>query len=187
MAINPEPQNLAPIANIDSISPNPATEGEIVSFMGYGYDSDGSIVSYSWESDIDGPLSTERSFSTSTLSVGEHTITFEVKDDEGRWSTSVTMTLVVQEKEEEGEGGGLFGGGTEEEDNSLLIIILLVIIALVIITLITIAALRRNKESSTSVMQISCPDCGSVFDVTSPLRPLKVQCSSCGVSGVLKE
>jgi len=90
-----EPANNPPTAFIDSISPNPATQGQSISFSGHGTDSDGSIVAYNWRSSIDGQLSSSASFSTSGLSVGTHTIYFKVQDDDGAWSTEVTRTLTM--------------------------------------------------------------------------------------------
>ena len=87
--------NQPPTAYIDSISPNPATQGEIVSFTGHGYDSDGSVVAYNWCSSIDGLLSTSASFSISTLSVDTHTIYFKVQDNNGSWSSEVTESLTI--------------------------------------------------------------------------------------------
>jgi len=86
--------NTAPTAYIDSITPNPADPGQLVSFSGHGTD-DGGIADYSWESDIDEFLSDQESFSTTSLSEGIHTISFKVKDDEDVWSEPVTQVLTV--------------------------------------------------------------------------------------------
>jgi parallel beta-helix repeat protein len=88
--------SIPPVAYIDSITPNPAVQGQTVTFNGHGVDPDGgSITEYNWRSSRDGQLSTSRTFSTSTLSVGTHTIYFKVKDDEGDWSTEDTGTLLI--------------------------------------------------------------------------------------------
>jgi PKD repeat protein len=87
--------NNAPVAVIDSMGPDPAQAGDIVYFEGHGEDSDGNIAAYSWESDIDGVLSNEASFSTADFSEGEHIITFKVQDDKGKWSQPATDYLVV--------------------------------------------------------------------------------------------
>ena len=87
--------NIPPTAYIDSISPNPATEGQTVSFVGHGADTDGTIVAYNWRSSIDGQLSTSASFTTSTLSVGTHTIYFKVQDNNGSWSGEVSESLTI--------------------------------------------------------------------------------------------
>jgi len=86
--------NQPPVAIIDSISPNPATEGQAVSFHGSGVDNDGYIAGYSWREGTT-ILSTLQSFSKSDFSVGTHTIYFKVKDDDGAWSNEVSATLIV--------------------------------------------------------------------------------------------
>ncbi|MCD6541911.1 MAG: hypothetical protein J7K38_01125 [Thermoplasmata archaeon] len=70
-------------------------EGETVEFSGHGEDIDGYITDYKWISSIDGFLSNESSFSTANLSVGVHTISFYVKDNEGAWSNATNTTLVI--------------------------------------------------------------------------------------------
>jgi PGF-pre-PGF domain-containing protein len=85
--------NSLPTGTISSISPNPATEGELISFNGSGTDSDGNIVGYNWTSSIDGHLNSSSSFSTSDLSLGTHTISFSVQDNDGAWSDPVSETL----------------------------------------------------------------------------------------------
>ncbi|OHB53896.1 MAG: hypothetical protein A2Y10_14890 [Planctomycetes bacterium GWF2_41_51] len=87
--------NNAPIASIDSITPNPAESGREIQFTGHGTDSDGTIAAYNWESSIDGVLSNAASFSASDLSEGLHTIIFEVQDNDGAWSAPVEQTLTV--------------------------------------------------------------------------------------------
>jgi len=90
----PQPEQ-APTAYIDSVSPNPAVQGQSVSFSGHGSDPDGYITEYSWRSSIDGYLSSSQSFSTSSLSVGTHAIYFKVKDNEGLWSEDATIVLEI--------------------------------------------------------------------------------------------
>ena len=87
--------NNPPTATIDSVVPNPADAGEVVTFTGHGGDGDGTIAAYSWSSDIDGSLSDQASFSTATLAEGAHVITFRVRDDGGAWSSPVETTLYV--------------------------------------------------------------------------------------------
>jgi hypothetical protein len=91
-----------PVATIDSITPSPAVQGrDTVHFHGSGQDTDEGgayITAYLWTSDIDGPLSTQEDFSipASSLSVGTHTITLRVQDDEVEWSLEVSSSLTVQ-------------------------------------------------------------------------------------------
>ena len=92
-------RNDPPTATIVSIKPSSgrenAVEGEMVGFEGSGRDSDGFVVGYRWRSSIDGLLSDSKDFSTSGLSVGTHTIYFEVQDNNGTWSTMAAQTLEV--------------------------------------------------------------------------------------------
>ena len=88
-------ENIPPTAYIDSISPNPAYEGETVHLVGHGTDPDGSIIGYNWRSDIYGQLSTAHSYGTNGLSVGIHTIYFKVKDDNNEWSAEVESQLEI--------------------------------------------------------------------------------------------
>ncbi|MEN6384979.1 MAG: PKD domain-containing protein [Phycisphaerales bacterium] len=88
--------NVPPVATIDSISPNPATSGQTVSFSGTGADTDGTVTAYVWTSNIDGALSTQSSFTKNNLSIGTHTISFRVQDNAGAWSSSVTSSLVIK-------------------------------------------------------------------------------------------
>jgi PKD repeat protein/lysophospholipase L1-like esterase len=86
---------IAPTAIIDSITPNPANEGQTVTFSGHGDDLDGVITSYRWRSNINGALSSNASFSTSSLAAGNHSITLEVQDNDGLWSAPATRSLTV--------------------------------------------------------------------------------------------
>ena len=90
--------NGIPTAEIDEIIPNPAVEGEKISFYGNGTD-DGTIEDYYWSSSIDGYLSSEKSFDLSNLSIGIHMIYFKVKDDIGVWSEIFETTLTVNENQ----------------------------------------------------------------------------------------
>ncbi|RJQ32080.1 MAG: hypothetical protein C4562_03370 [Actinobacteria bacterium] len=87
--------NQKPTAIINLITPNPAFQKQGVAFDGMGNDIDGIIREYSWRSSIDGQLSNQASFNTSTLSVGAHTIYFKVRDSEGEWSDEASSTLEV--------------------------------------------------------------------------------------------
>jgi hypothetical protein len=94
LSVKVEAENKPPTAYIDSISPNPAYEGQTISFSGHGYDPDGKIAECDWRAD-GRVLSSSCSFSTS-LPPGKYTIYFRVKDDKGAWSKWVTETLEVK-------------------------------------------------------------------------------------------
>jgi hypothetical protein len=68
------PENIAPQAYIDSVTPNPAVWGESVTFVGTAVDLDGTITAFKWRSSLDGILSTSATFNSSTLSYGTHMI-----------------------------------------------------------------------------------------------------------------
>jgi len=87
--------NAPPVGTIDSIDSSPAEIGTTVFFNGTGSDSDGTVVSYLWESSIDGDLSTEANFSSNSLSLGHHTITFRVQDNDGDWSNPDSELLWI--------------------------------------------------------------------------------------------
>jgi hypothetical protein len=78
--------NQQPESYIGLIKPKLVNQGDTVSFNGHGIDVDGEIVAWIWRSDIDGELSTEPSFESNSLSLGQHFIYFKVQDNEGKWS-----------------------------------------------------------------------------------------------------
>jgi VWFA-related protein len=92
------PQGKKPVAQIVSITPNPASLGENVTFQGIGTDIDGTITEYNWRSSIDGVIGTQETFQISSLSPGEHTIYFKVKDNDNLWSDEVSTALPVLTK-----------------------------------------------------------------------------------------
>jgi len=87
--------NEAPTALIESITPNPAMQGDDITFVGSGTDPDGTIQIYSWESSMGGIIGSQATEVTQ-LDVGTHIITFKVKDNDGVWSADVTRTLIVK-------------------------------------------------------------------------------------------
>lgn len=90
--------NQKPVAYI-FIPDKPITKnyGETVEFLGQGSDTDGQVVGYIWNSSIDGVLSIERQFSINYLSVGQHTIYFKVKDNDGEWSTEKSISVTIHD------------------------------------------------------------------------------------------
>ncbi|SVD06278.1 uncharacterized protein METZ01_LOCUS359132, partial [marine metagenome] len=86
-----------PNATIVSQSAYSINVGDSLSFIGSGSDEDGTITAYEWISDQDGLLSTNSNFSTTSLSVGFHWITFKVKDNDTLWSRPVTTQLSIND------------------------------------------------------------------------------------------
>ncbi|UCG68989.1 MAG: VCBS repeat-containing protein [Thermoplasmata archaeon] len=179
LIIDPEIQNRVPEAFIDFVAPNPATAGEIVTFQGHGVDEDGIITSYSWESDIDGDLGSKRSFSTSTLSVGEHIITLKVQDDKEAWSESESITLEVKDKDDKGTSD------TGDSNGLLQTLVFLGILTFAIIFTIILVFTLSKKKSGTGSETMSCPNCASFFRVPSSSRPIAVLCPICDENIVL--
>jgi hypothetical protein len=83
-------------SSIDLVTPDPATVGGTVSFSGHGIDSMAhDITAFEWRSSIDGVLSSAASFSTTSLSVGTHTIYFRARCSDNTWSPEVSAQLTV--------------------------------------------------------------------------------------------
>ena len=112
--------NQRPSATIESITPNPAIQGETISFLGTGVDKDGEIIGWDWRSSINGVLSTQSLFNTTDLSVGVHTIYFKVQDDDNEWSYQNAATLTIIQNRGSTTGslianpGGPYSGQTNE-------------------------------------------------------------------------
>lgn len=85
--------NEEPTAHIDSITPNPATEGQKVTFSGHGTD-DGTIISWQWRANGN-VISNSEDFEKSDFSSGSYTISFRVQDDDYEWSDYVYDTLTI--------------------------------------------------------------------------------------------
>ena len=104
----------SPVGTIDSIEPSPTEKGTAVFFNGTGSDTDGNVVAYLWTSSIDGnwpiTLSTDEDFSSNNLSLGHHTITFRVQDNDGAWSNISSESLFV-----DGGNGTDDGGGSSDD------------------------------------------------------------------------
>ncbi|MEM9595141.1 MAG: trypsin-like peptidase domain-containing protein [Acidobacteriota bacterium] len=84
------------------------TAGDSVSFAGTATDAeDGNLAaSLSWSSSLDGAIGSGASFSTSSLSVGNHTVTASVSDSDGNpGSDSISLTVNPV------GGGGCTGAG----------------------------------------------------------------------------
>ncbi len=85
----------APTAYIDAIIPATASAGQAVKFQGHGTDPDGTVVGFKWRSSINGDLSAQASFETSSLAPGNHTITLAVQDNNGNWSKEASSSITI--------------------------------------------------------------------------------------------
>jgi hypothetical protein len=143
------PENIPPIAVIDTVSPAKIEEGEQVTFIGFGIDDDGTIKEYFWESDLDGILSDERSFSTSELTDGIHKISFSVRDNSGDWSEAAEVLVEVEEKEEDSSILGIdFSNFNLDSfnENTEMCLLMILIVVIVIIAIVAAAMSSRKKR-----------------------------------------
>ena len=76
-------------------APLQAELGALVALAGAGYDAEGEVVAYRWNSSLDGVLSERDSFSSSELSPGTHSVTLQVQDSDGAWSAPATHLLRI--------------------------------------------------------------------------------------------
>jgi PKD repeat protein len=99
IAVNPRvTSNIPPTAYID-IYPNPATEGEEVTFEGYGEDEDGEVVECRWTFPDGSTFPDSGSSSWFTLESEEvHAggYSFAVRDDRGAWSEEAELYLELK-------------------------------------------------------------------------------------------
>ncbi|UCC92577.1 MAG: right-handed parallel beta-helix repeat-containing protein [Thermoplasmata archaeon] len=87
--------NGRPIAFVDSVEHPEANEGDAIIFRGAYIDHEDGIIGHLWTSDVDGELSDQQFFHTSSLSNGTHVITYRVLDDFLVWSEEVTTSVTI--------------------------------------------------------------------------------------------
>ena len=75
-----------PYARITSVEPWYVNIGTQVNFTATAIAPDSNLTDYLWWSSIDGNLSTNLSFNSTSLSYGNHTILFKAKNERGEWS-----------------------------------------------------------------------------------------------------
>jgi len=88
--------NQPPIAVITHVFRSRVNFSESVVLRGMGVDNDGYIIQYRWWSDLDGNLSSASGEVVfDDLSVGEHVISFAVKDQLDNWSQPDQVNVTV--------------------------------------------------------------------------------------------
>jgi len=117
-----------PIAEITSIRPESAREGESIHFAASAANNV-TVLRYVWTSSLDGEIynGSDPEFDYTALQKGTHTITLKIRDSQGTWSNEKTTTLEIS-----GKGGG--GSGEEFPFNKIgpiPIIAIIVIIGIV--------------------------------------------------------
>ncbi len=134
-----------PESRIITITPNPASEGEEILFQGkllqglQGGD-------FRWFSSLDGfiYIGPNATFSTVELSPGKHDIQLSYREESGRTSNSVNLTLVVEKKEAGGDDNGNFlfeNLGPLPFFSYLILVLVLVVLGLVL-------AARRKERTA---------------------------------------
>ncbi|MCD4703890.1 MAG: PEGA domain-containing protein [Methanosarcinaceae archaeon] len=108
----PAVNGIPPTAHM-KIYPNPAGEGESVTFKGYGTDIDGEVVLCRWTFPDGTTLTREGSSYTEVADLRDlsgGTYRFAVQDDSGLWSEEVSQELILEEVTDgEDEGLDLWG------------------------------------------------------------------------------
>jgi len=94
-----ETEHPLPEAHITHVSSSDTYVGETIELIGDTSFTNGVVTNYQWHSDIDGLLSTEKSFQTNGLSIGEHDISLRIKDESGLWSAKTFKKIDIHEKD----------------------------------------------------------------------------------------
>ncbi len=120
-------------------------EDEHINFSGYALDPDipyGEILTYLWESDLDGQLGTGKNLQTPPLSLGTHRITLTVDDGEFNVSTWIELTVTKRD----GGGGGGGGGGDDDDGGGLGLGMVLVIVVVLVVAVVGGVLFMRSKR-----------------------------------------
>jgi len=105
--------NIPPLVSILSpLDGSTFKQSDTVFFNGSAADSDGSLVSYLWTSDIDGVLGSAANFTNRSLSSGLHVISFTATDNDGAARSAQVKVTIGKDKGKYNSGGGLGSGGT---------------------------------------------------------------------------
>ena len=197
----PEEENIVPVA-LATISVNGILKsnslvnivkvGDQITFDGMNsYDSDGNIVSFSWNIDSSGvtlPFSNaQQQFDYIFEIATSYTITLTVTDNLGginTWQGSVIVEENLLTNTGESEDGSnllLYGSG-----------------AAVVLGLLGVVGLRyfRNEEeddwgnweeAAPESVNLQCPNCSGLITITTDQRPIQVGCPMCQAQFVIRE
>ena len=195
----PEEDNVEPVA-LCSVAVNGLPEsnslisivktGDKITFSGMNsYDSDGSIVSYSWSiSSSDGVTqfnSAQEQFEYVFEIATSYTVTLTVTDNSGD-SNGWQGSIIVEENIVTGSGEN------EEVDNTLIVggTVATIGIAAAVVGL---RYFRSEEEDDffefedTGPVNLSCPNCSGLITITTDQRPIQVGCPMCQTQFVIRE
>jgi len=194
----PEEDNVEPVA-LGSIAVNGMLEsnslinivktGDKITFSGMNsYDSDGSIISYSWSiSNSDGVTqfnSAEEQFEYVFEIATSYTVTLTVTDNYGD-STGWQGSIIVEEN--------IVSGSEENEENDITLIIGGAIATIGIAAVVGLRYFRSEEEDDffefedTGPVNLSCPNCSGLITITTDQRPIQVGCPMCQAQFVIRE
>ncbi len=145
-----------PVQDVAITEPTNGTRvelGEGLTLRGYAFDPDFAFnqkLTYTWSSDLDGPLGTGKLLEGINLTLGNHVITLVVSD--GEYSGEAIATVTVFKKDGGGGGGGGDdnGGGIGGGGMSTALIVGL-IIALVVVGVVIFAVRAGAFKGSDQV------------------------------------
>ena len=163
--------------------------GDKITFSGMNsYDSDGSIISYSWSiSNSDGVTqfnSAEEQFEYVFEIATSYTVTLTVTDNYGD-STGWQGSIIVEEN--------IVSGSEENEENDITLIIGGAIATIGIAAVVGLRYFRSEEEDDffefedTGPVNLSCPNCSGLITITTDQRPIQVGCPMCQAQFVIRE
>jgi len=196
----PEEDNVEPVA-LGSVAVNGMLEsnslisivktGDKITFSGMNsYDSDGSIISYSWSiSNSDGVIqfnSAEEQFEYIFEIATSYTVTLTVTDNSGD-SNGWQGSIIVEENIVTG------GSGNEDEGDNIHLIAVGIAGFLTLGAVIGLRYFRSEEEDDffdfedAGPVNLSCPNCSGLITITTDQRPIQVGCPMCQAQFVIRE
>ncbi|OIR20178.1 MAG: hypothetical protein BEU04_03890 [Marine Group III euryarchaeote CG-Bathy1] len=196
----PEEENIEPVAlGLVSINGIPESNSlfiivkttDLVTLSGTNsYDSDGTIISYSWSITSDDGLiqfnNIQEQFDYTFVSVATYNIVLTVTDNSGDTNTW-QGSIIVEENVITNSGGN-------NNDNSNIRKIGGAAAAIGIIgAVIGLRYFRSEEEddffefTDTGPVNLSCPNCSGLITITTDQRPIQVGCPMCQAQFVIRE
>jgi len=195
----PEEDNVEPVA-LGSVAVNGMLEsnslvsivktGDKITFNGMNsYDSDGSIISYSWSiSNSDGVTqfnSAQEQFEYVFEIATSYTVTLTVTDNSGD-SNGWQGSIIVEENV-------VTGSGENKENDNIRIIGGAVATIGIAAAVVGLRYFRSEEEDDffefedTGPVNLSCPNCSGLITITTDQRPIQVGCPMCQAQFVIRE